>query len=110
MRKGCPLGAPFTVWGDNLAAMDEDRLSGLRAQLDAHHTWPSEYMFKFIAPNQPEKIEAVLAEFPDDVDVKRKSSGGGKYVALTVREVVPSADVIFERYQAVSDVGNILSL
>ena len=60
--------------------MDEDRKAGLRAQLDAHHDWPAEYMFKFIAPNQSDRIGAVLAVFPDDVRVERKSSGGGKYV------------------------------
>ena len=36
--------------------MDEDKKAGLRAQLDAHHDWPAEYMFKFIAPNQADRI------------------------------------------------------
>ena len=108
--KGVPIGCPFPFSGQYLRVMDDARRDGLRAQLDAHHEWPSEYMFKFIAPNQPEKIEGVLAVFPDDVKIQRKSSGGGKYVALTIRETVASADVIFERYEAASAVGNILSL
>jgi len=87
--------------------MEDERLEGLRAQLDAHHTWPSEYMFKFIAPNQTDRIEAVLAVFPDEVTVRRKASGGGKYVSLTIHETVPNADAVFERYRAVGAIGGI---
>ena len=90
--------------------MEDARRDGLRAQLDAHHDWPSEYMFKFIAPNQAGRIEAVLAVFPDDVRVERKSSGGGKYVSLTIHETVPNADAVFERYRAVGAIGGIFSL
>ena len=90
--------------------MEEDRKAGLRAQLDAHHKWPSEYMFKFIAPNQSECIRAVLAVFPDDVNVERKSSGGGKYVSLTIRETMPSAEDVFDRYEAVGRIGGIFAL
>jgi len=90
--------------------MEEERMEGLRAQLDAHHEWPSEYMFKFIAPNQADRIGAVLAVFPDDVQVDRKYSGGGKYVSLTIREVMSSADAVFERYEAVGRIGGIFAL
>lgn len=90
--------------------MEEDKKAGLRAQLDAHHQWPSEYMFKFIAPNETNRIGAVLAVFPDDVQVERKSSGGGKYVSLTIREVMPSADGVFDRYEAVARIGGIFAL
>ncbi len=90
--------------------MDEDRKAGLRAQLDAHHDWPADYMFKFIAPNQSDRIGAVLAVFPDGVRVERKSSGGGKYVSLTIWEEMASADHVFERYEAVGRIGGIFAL
>lgn len=85
-------------------------MEGLRVQLDAHHDWPSEYMYKFIAPNQADRIEAVLAVFPDDVGVQRKASGGGKYVALTIRETMNSAEEVLSRYRSVGNIGGILSL
>ena len=90
--------------------MEEDKRAGLRAQLDAHHQWPSEYMFKFIAPNQEDQIGAVLSVFPDSFQVERKSSGGGKYVSLTVRETLSSADAVFDRYEAVGRIGGIFAL
>ena len=67
-------------------------------------------MFKFIAPNQTGRIEAVLAVFPDEVRVERKSSGGGKYVSLTIWEEMASADAVFERYAAVGRIGGIFAL
>lgn len=90
--------------------MEDARRDGLRAQLDAHHDWPSEYMFKFIAPNLADRIEAVLGVFPDDVRVERKSSGGGKYVSLTIWETVDGADAVFDRYEAVGRIGGIFAL
>jgi len=113
-EKGVPMRVPLSALGpmrwSTFAGMEEERMAGLRAQLDAYHTWPSEYMFKFIAPNQPDRIEAVLSLFPDDVEVKRKSSGGGKYVALTIVETVANADAVFDRYRSVSAIGGIFSL
>lgn len=112
--KGVPARVPLFRFRTGtwvyLRFMEEERMEGLRAQLDAHHNWPSEYMFKFIALNQSDRIEAVLAVFPDDVEVKRKASGGGKYVALTIHETVASADVVFDRYRAVGSIGGIFSL
>jgi putative lipoic acid-binding regulatory protein len=90
--------------------MQEDDLAGLRARLDAHHDWPSEYMFKFIAPNLPEKVDAILGMFPGEVRVERKTSGGGKYIALTIHEVVSNADAVFHRYQTVQALGGIFAL
>lgn len=90
--------------------MDEQRLDGLRERLDAHHDWPAEYMFKFIAPNTEAHIEAIIAVFPEEVSVERKMSGGGKYISLTIREVVTCADGVFDRYRAVHAIGGIFAL
>lgn len=90
--------------------MDDDQLNGLREQLDAHHDWPSEYMFKFIAPNQIEKIEAILAVFPDGLTAQRRVSGGGRYVSLTICELMPNADGVFDRYRDVHAIGGIFAL
>jgi len=90
--------------------MQEPDLDGLRKRLDEHHDWPSEYMFKFIAPNRPEVVDAVLAVFPVEVHVERRLSGGGKYIALTIREVVADADAVFDRYRTVTAIGGIFAL
>jgi putative lipoic acid-binding regulatory protein len=90
--------------------MQDSDFDGLRKQLDEHHDWPSEYMFKFIAPNLADQVEAVLSVFPTDVRVDRRESGGGKYIALTIREVMDNAEGVFDRYRAVHAIGGIFAL
>ena len=110
-RKGAPVqGAPFCWSRDNFAAMQDNDLDGLRERLNAHHDWPSEYMFKFIAPNLPEKVDAILGLFPSEVRVERKTSGGDKYIALTIHETVADADAVFHRYRTVQALGGIFAL
>ena len=67
-------------------------------------------MFKFISPNTPERVEAILAVFPAGVSVERRLSGGGKYISLTIREVMGNADAVFARYREVQDIGGIFAL
>ncbi|MCH1582871.1 MAG: DUF493 domain-containing protein [Flavobacteriales bacterium] len=90
--------------------MKDNELDGLRQRLDAHHDWPSEYMFKFISPNVPEKVDAIVGVFPQEVSIDRKMSGGGKYISLTIREVVADADAVFARYLEVQAIGGIFAL
>ena len=90
--------------------MQDSDFDGLRKQLDEHHDWPSEYMFKFIAPNRAEKVEAVLSVFPENVRIDRRESGGGKYIALTIREVMVDAEGVFDRYKSVHAIGGIFAL
>lgn len=90
--------------------MKESDLDGLRARLDEHHDWPSEYMFKFIAPNTDTHIDAIIQVFPAEVRIERKLSGGGKYIALTIHEVVADADGVFDRYREVTAIGGIFAL
>jgi len=90
--------------------MKEADLDGLRERLDAHHDWPSEYMFKFIAPNTATHIDAIIGVFPQGVRIERKLSGGGKYISLTIHEVVANADGVFDRYREVTAIGGIFAL
>lgn len=90
--------------------MKESDLDGLRARLDEHHDWPSEYMFKFIAPNTPDHIDAIIGVFPKQVRIDRRLSGGGKYISLTIHEVVANADAVFDRYREVNSIGGIFAM
>lgn len=90
--------------------MKDNELDGLRQRLDAHHDWPSEYMFKFISPNVSEKVDAIIGVFPAEVSIDRKTSGGAKYISLTIREVVADADAVFARYLEVQAIGGIFAL
>ena len=50
-----------------------DVLAKLRVQLETME-WPSVYMYKFIVPNHPEKVDAVKAMFDDSAVIKITNS------------------------------------
>jgi putative lipoic acid-binding regulatory protein len=82
----------------------------MRKQLDATHTWPCEFMFKFIVPKGNENEAALRAIFGLKAKLQMKASSTGKYKAFTIRDRVKSADEVFSRYEAASQIPGIISL
>ena len=69
----------------------------MRKALDGVHQWPAVYMFKFILEPEEERLANLLALFPPEAEVLRKYSKAGKYLGLTIREVMMSADEVVAR-------------
>lgn len=88
----------------------EEARDRMRKALDQVHEWPSVYMFKFIFEPAEDRLEKLLTLFPQEAEVLRKYSKGGKYLSLTVREVMMSADEVVSRYDKVSDVEGVIVL
>lgn len=82
----------------------------MRKALDQVHQWPSVYMFKFILEPGQDKLDALMALFPPEAEVLRKYSKGGKYVSLTVREVMMNADEVVQRYDRTSKIDGVIAL
>jgi uncharacterized protein len=82
----------------------------LREHLTRDITWPSVYMFKFIAPAE-NRIFALLHDlFPHQAEFTNRHSAGGKYVSITVKEMMLSADEVIERYQKASAIEGVIVL
>lgn len=88
----------------------DDARDRMRKALDLVHSWPAVYMFKFIFEPEPERLAAVLAIFPPEVEVLRKYSKAGKYLSITVREVMMSADEVVARYDQAAKVEGVIVL
>lgn len=86
---------------------DRERIIG---RLNSVHQWPSVYMFKMILEPSEERIEQVLALFPPEAEITRKFSSAGKYMSITAREVMTSADAVLERYEQVAAVPGLITL
>ncbi len=82
----------------------------LREQLDQVHEWPSVYMFKMIFEPDQERLDAVLALFPEEAEILRKYSSAGKYLSLTVKEVMMNADEVVQRYVRASQIPGVIVL
>ena len=66
----------------------------MRKQLDETHTWPCDFMFKFIVPKANENEAALRAIFGLKARFKVKYSKTGKYRSFTVVDNVDSADAV----------------
>ena len=82
----------------------------MRKALDQVHQWPSVYMFKFILEPDEERLKQLLALFPSEAEVLRKYSKAGKYVGLTVREVMMNADEVVARYDQAAGIKGVIVL
>ncbi len=88
--------------------MDQEARDRLKLRLDEVHEWPSVYMFKFIFEPEKERTDAILKLFPAESEVLRKYSSGGKYLSITVREVMLSAEEVIERYEKAGAIDGVI--
>ena len=90
--------------------MDPHNFDTLREHLTKDFTWPSVYMFKFIAPAE-NRIFALLHElFPHQAEFTNRHSAGGKYVSITVKEMMLSVDEVIDRYKKASAIEGVIVL
>lgn len=88
--------------------MSEDKFSDLKKKLEETVTYPSVYMFKFILEASHRKIAMVENLFGEDAEIYTKESGKGKYISITVKEVVMNTDHIIDIYRKAADMGVML--
>jgi hypothetical protein len=82
----------------------------LKERLEQVHEWPSVYMYKFIFEPDKARLDLVLALFPAESEVLRKYSAGGKYLSLTIKEVMMNADDVVDRYDRASEIEGVIVL
>lgn len=90
--------------------LSEEAKDRLRQSLDKVHAWPSLYMFKFIFEPDADRLEQVMALVSPESEVLRKYSAGGKYLSLTVKEVMMSAEDVIARYDRASAIPGVIVL
>jgi hypothetical protein len=90
--------------------LSQEAKEKLRASLNKVHAWPAVYMYKFILEPEKEHVEALLNLFPKESEILRKYSAGGKYVSITVKEVMLNADDVVERYDKASAIPGVITL
>ncbi|MBK7173474.1 MAG: DUF493 domain-containing protein [Bacteroidales bacterium] len=81
-----------------------------KEQLDKSVSWPSVYMFKIIFLADHRRYALVRSKFPDEARFFEKQSSKGKYISITVKEVMLNADEVVKRYQEISEIEGVLLL
>ena len=87
----------------------EVRVRGLHEQLKKVK-WPSQYMFKFIMPNDRNTIDSVLEVLPSVATPRFTSSKNGKYTCITCVMTMPSAEAVMDVTMKVCAVKGVMSL
>lgn len=90
--------------------LSEEAKDRLRQNLDKVHEWPSVYMFKFIFEPEADRLAAVVELFPAESEILRKYSSGGKYLSLTVKEVMMNAEDVVQRYDRAASIPGVIVL
>lgn len=90
-----------------LSWQDEAWWDQFQDLLDDQNEWPTEYVFKFIAPQEElDTLRSVFGRYPVDV----RSSSKGNYISVTARMEVHSSDEIIAVYKAAAEVEGVISL
>lgn len=83
---------------------------GLKEKLSQNDNWPRVYLFKFIIPNDKMKLAQAEALFGKEAQVTINQSRTGKYLSISAKELMLSADEIIDRYLKASEIEGLISL
>jgi len=83
----------------------------LKDELANTSLWPTEYLYKFIVPSEPQKIAEVEAAFNEmGAVITTNQSKTGKYTSVSVSVHMKNPDAVIEKYKQVSTIEGIISL
>lgn len=83
----------------------------LRGELSNTSQWPSEYLYKFIVPTSPKKVEEIENTF-DNIGavIHTKKSKTEKYTSISINVMMESPESVIEKYIELSTIEGIISL
>ncbi len=87
--------------------MSNSKEKDFKELLDSQYKWPADYLFKFIV-NKDHK-EELLAILGNHKAIEKPSSKG-KYVSVSLRILMHSADEVMELYSKASKIKTVISL
>ncbi len=91
-------------------AINDDFLNRLEQQLTQNSSWPAVYMFKFIIPEGNRGYAQLRSLFGEESRLSTRHSSGGKYISVTVKELMLNPAEIIERYRKASEIEGIMAL
>ena len=89
----------------------EEFYARLKKQLEESTIWPSNYLYKFIVPTDPNKIAEIHAIFDNaGAVIESKQSKKGNYTSISVTVNLKSADAVIVKYKEVGMIEGVISL
>lgn len=88
----------------------ENFYTNLKEKLENQFSWPQLYLFKFIIPADNKKLALVEALFGAEAQVTTRQSKSNKFISISAKEVMISADAVIEVYKKAEKIEGIISL
>ena len=83
----------------------------LKEELEQSTTWPSEYLYKFIIPTDPQKKEELNRIFDNmGAVITTKESAKGNYFSFSINVTMENPDQVIQKYLEVSKIEGVISL
>jgi uncharacterized protein len=87
-----------------------DNIEKFRELLSANKKWPMLYYFKFIVPNNQEKLNRVKELFADPSTITYNTSRDIKFISLSCKQWMPDPESIIAIYGKASLVDGLIAL
>lgn len=85
--------------------------SRLKNELLKNTSWPADYLYKFIVPTDPARIDQINRIFDNTgAVIESKQSRKGKYTSLSVTVHLKSPDDVIAKYKEVGKIEGVISL
>lgn len=95
---------------DKQAKQDEFYAS-LKEKLTENHNFPEDYLFKFIIPNDSEKVTEIMKIFDGTKNtISNRESKNAKYTSLTLNVFVLDADQVISFYKKAAEIDGVIML
>lgn len=89
----------------------EEFYKSLKSKLEKNHHFPEDYLFKFIIPNDNEKLSEIYQVFDKlKYTISTRESKNGKYIATSLLVFVLDANQVVDLYQEVAKIEDIIML
>lgn len=89
----------------------EDFYKKFKERLEESQEFPSNYLFKFIVPNNDEKIKEIKEVFAkSNAGFSFKESKNGKYVSVTIKLYVTDSDEVVKYYKQAGEIKEVILL
>ena len=86
-----------------------DEIDKLRELLN-EQKYPMVNMFKFIVKQDPDKVVDIKRCFDETAEFRTQKSKNGKYISITIKQMMLSADAIIDKYLLVGKIKNVITL
>jgi hypothetical protein len=88
----------------------KNEFESLRIKLEEQGSWPQLYLFKFIVPNDNQKLAQVEALFGPEAQVTLNQSRTGKFISVSAKEMMISSNEVIKRYVRSTEIEGLISL